>query len=172
MFNILLCDAELRLYELESLRVGLNLAKFGTRKTLESHSKSIMQMDRSHQSTLLPLCYMILYIRYMLSPECLSAYCLLLWSTAGHAASGTGLQCLINFYGSIDSIHMSNSHGFHAILVEFIITIFDFVAAISSYKQVEGLQDINQSVEILVRLLSAVPGWSEKMFRYFIVLNL
>ncbi|XP_070675344.1 uncharacterized protein [Malus domestica] len=79
MFNILLCDAELRLYELESLRVGLNLAKFGTRKTLESHSKSIMQMDRSHQSTLLPLCYMILYIRYMLSPECLSAYCLLLW---------------------------------------------------------------------------------------------
>ncbi|KAM1256407.1 hypothetical protein PS2_030316 [Malus domestica] len=125
MFNILLCDAELRLYELESLRVGLNLAKFGTRKTLESHSKSIMQMDRSHQSTLLPLCYMILYIRYMLSPECLSAYCLLLWSTAGHAASGT---------------------------------------AISSYKQVEGLQDINQSVEILVRLLSAVPGWSEKMF--------
>ncbi|TQD79662.1 hypothetical protein C1H46_034794 [Malus baccata] len=29
MFNILLCDAELRLYELESLRVGLKLAKFG-----------------------------------------------------------------------------------------------------------------------------------------------
>ncbi|XP_070678379.1 uncharacterized protein [Malus domestica] len=89
MFNILLCDAELRLYELESLRVGLNLAEFGTRKTL----------DRSHQSTLLPLCYMISYIRYMLSPECLSTYCLLPWSTAGHAASGTGLQCLINFYG-------------------------------------------------------------------------
>ncbi|XP_070675345.1 uncharacterized protein [Malus domestica] len=105
MFNILLCDAELRLYELESLRVGLNLAKFGTRKTLESHSKSIMQMDRSHQSTLLPLCYMILYIRYMLSPECLSAYCLLLWSTAGHAASGTGLQCLINFYGRYPHIN-------------------------------------------------------------------
>ncbi|CAN6678950.1 unnamed protein product [Malus baccata var. baccata] len=160
MFNILLCDAELRLYELESLRVGLNLAKFGT---------------------LLPLCYMISYIRYMLSPERLSTY----W----HAASGTGeklqlpwarsildlggLQCFINFYGSIDSIHMINSHGFHAILVEFIITIFDFVAAISSYKQqVEGLQDINQSVEILGRLLSVVPGWSEKMFRYFIVLNL
>ncbi|RXH99700.1 hypothetical protein DVH24_021502 [Malus domestica] len=124
MFNILLCDAELRLYELESLRVGLNLAEFGTRKTL----------DRSHQSTLLPLCYMISYIRYMLSPECLSTYCLLPWSTAGHAASGT---------------------------------------AISSYKkEVEALQDINQSVEILVRLLSAVSGWSEKMFRYFIVLNL
>ncbi|CAN6544116.1 unnamed protein product [Malus baccata var. baccata] len=163
MFNILLCDAELRLYELKSLRVGLNLAEFG--KTL----------DRSHQSPLLPLCYMISYIRYMLSPDRLSTYCLLPWSTAGHAASGTseklqlpwarsildlgGLQCLINFYGgSFDSIHMINSHGFHAILVEFIITIFDF--------------DINQSVEILVRLLSAVFGWSEKMFRYFIVLNL
>ncbi|RXH78803.1 hypothetical protein DVH24_002321 [Malus domestica] len=114
---------------------------------------------------------MISYIRYMLSPERLSTYCLLLWSTAGHAASGTGLQCFINFYGSIDSIHMINSHGFHAILVEFIIILFDFVAAISSYKQVEGLQDINQSIEILGRLLSAVPGWSEKMFRYFIVLN-
>ncbi|KAM1394759.1 hypothetical protein FF1_030600 [Malus domestica] len=101
MFNILLCDAELRLYELESLRVGLNLAKFGTRKTLESHSKSIMQMDRSHQSTLLPLCYMILYIRYMLSPECLSAYCLLLWSTAGHAASGTGEKLQLPWARSI-----------------------------------------------------------------------
>ncbi|XP_021810024.1 protein MOR1 [Prunus avium] len=35
--------------------------------------------------------------------------------------------------------------------------------AISSFKQqVEGLQDIDQSVELLVRLLCAVPGWSEK----------
>ncbi|XP_050154347.1 uncharacterized protein LOC126628624 isoform X1 [Malus sylvestris] len=124
MFNILLCDDELRLYELESLRVGLNLAKFGTRKTLESHSKSIIQMDRSHQSTLLPLCYMISYIRYMLSPERLSAHCLLLWRKKesslqfyellsiclfnginGHAASGTGLQCLINFYGRYPHIN-------------------------------------------------------------------
>ncbi|XP_061996116.1 protein MOR1 [Rosa rugosa] len=35
--------------------------------------------------------------------------------------------------------------------------------AISSFKQeVEALQDINQSVELLIRLLCAVPGWSEK----------
>ncbi|KAJ4847033.1 Protein MICROTUBULE ORGANIZATION 1 [Turnera subulata] len=35
--------------------------------------------------------------------------------------------------------------------------------AISSLKQqVEGLQNLDQSVEILIRLLCAVPGWSEK----------
>ncbi|XP_050154632.1 protein MOR1-like isoform X4 [Malus sylvestris] len=35
--------------------------------------------------------------------------------------------------------------------------------AISSFKQqVEGLQDIDHSIEMLVRLLCAVPGWSEK----------
>ncbi|KAF8413913.1 hypothetical protein HHK36_001909 [Tetracentron sinense] len=37
------------------------------------------------------------------------------------------------------------------------------VAAIISLKlQVEGLQDLNQSAEILIRLLCAVPGWGEK----------
>ncbi|KAM1029489.1 hypothetical protein FF1_041920 [Malus domestica] len=47
------------------------------------------------------------------------------------------------------------------ILVECII--FDSVAAISSFKQqVKGLQDIHHSIEMLVRLLCAVPGWSEK----------
>ncbi|XP_061370641.1 protein MOR1-like isoform X2 [Gastrolobium bilobum] len=35
--------------------------------------------------------------------------------------------------------------------------------AISSLKQqVEGLQDIDQSVEILIRLLCTLPGWGEK----------
>ncbi|KAJ8758746.1 hypothetical protein K2173_000467 [Erythroxylum novogranatense] len=35
--------------------------------------------------------------------------------------------------------------------------------AISSLKtQVEGLQDLDKSVEILIRLLCALPGWSEK----------
>ncbi|XP_027367381.1 protein MOR1 [Abrus precatorius] len=35
--------------------------------------------------------------------------------------------------------------------------------AISSLKQqVEGLQDLDQSVEILIRLLCALPGWGEK----------
>ncbi|KAH7538364.1 hypothetical protein FEM48_Zijuj03G0191700 [Ziziphus jujuba var. spinosa] len=35
--------------------------------------------------------------------------------------------------------------------------------AISSFKQqVEGLQGLDQSVELLIRLLCAVPGWSEK----------
>ncbi|GAV88428.1 HEAT domain-containing protein/CLASP_N domain-containing protein [Cephalotus follicularis] len=35
--------------------------------------------------------------------------------------------------------------------------------AISSLKQqVEGVQDLDKSVEILIRLLCAVPGWSEK----------
>ncbi|RXH95081.1 hypothetical protein DVH24_024765 [Malus domestica] len=47
------------------------------------------------------------------------------------------------------------------ILVECII--FDSVAAISSFKQqVEGLQDIDHSIEMLVGLLCAVPVWSEK----------
>ncbi|XP_070675346.1 uncharacterized protein [Malus domestica] len=105
-----------------------------------------MQMDRSHQSTLLPLCYMILYIRYMLSPECLSAYCLLLWRKK---------ESSLQFYKLL-SICLFNGINGHAASG----------TAISSYKQVEGLQDINQSVEILVRLLSAVPGWSEKMFRF------
>uniref|UniRef100_A0A6M2EWV0 Protein MOR1 n=1 Tax=Populus davidiana TaxID=266767 RepID=A0A6M2EWV0_9ROSI len=35
--------------------------------------------------------------------------------------------------------------------------------AISSFKlQVEGLQNLDQSVEILIRLLCAIPGWNEK----------
>ena len=63
---------------------------------------------------------------------------------------------------SIDSVHMINSHVFHDILVEFILTIFIFVAAISSYKQVEGLHDINQLVGLLVPLLCDVPGVSKK----------
>ncbi|RXH97397.1 hypothetical protein DVH24_007743 [Malus domestica] len=37
--------------------------------------------------------------------------------------------------------------------------------AISSYKQVEGLQDINQLVGLLVPLLCGVPGVSEKNFQ-------
>lgn len=37
------------------------------------------------------------------------------------------------------------------------------VAAIGLVKQqVESIQDLNQSVEILIRLLCAVPGWNEK----------
>lgn len=36
-------------------------------------------------------------------------------------------------------------------------------AAISSLKeQVEGIQGLDPSVEILIRLLCAIPGWSEK----------
>lgn len=36
-------------------------------------------------------------------------------------------------------------------------------AAITSLKeQVVALQELDQSVEILIRLLCAVPGWSEK----------
>ncbi|KAJ6423152.1 hypothetical protein OIU84_024144 [Salix udensis] len=35
--------------------------------------------------------------------------------------------------------------------------------AISSFKQqVEGLQNLDQSVEIMIRLLCAIPGWNEK----------
>ena len=38
-----------------------------------------------------------------------------------------------------------------------------YFSAISSLKQqVEGLEDLNLSVEILVRLLCIIPGWSEK----------
>lgn len=41
--------------------------------------------------------------------------------------------------------------------------ICHFVAAISSVKQqVEAVQDLDRSVEILIRLLSVLPGWSEK----------
>lgn len=37
------------------------------------------------------------------------------------------------------------------------------VAAISSLKQqVEAVQNLDQSVEILVRLVCMLPGWSEK----------
>lgn len=37
------------------------------------------------------------------------------------------------------------------------------IAAISLLKQqVEGIQDLDKSVEILIRLLCAVPGWNEK----------
>lgn len=37
------------------------------------------------------------------------------------------------------------------------------ITAITSLKaQVEGLQDPDQSVEILVRLVCAVPGWNDK----------
>ncbi|KAI7999621.1 Protein MOR1 [Camellia lanceoleosa] len=35
-------------------------------------------------------------------------------------------------------------------------------AIVSLKEQVEGIQEINQSVEILIRLLCVVPGWSEK----------
>lgn len=46
-----------------------------------------------------------------------------------------------------------------------------FVAAITSLKQqVEGLQNLDQSVEILIRLLCAIPGWSEKNVQVFVVL--
>ena len=46
--------------------------------------------------------------------------------------------------------------------------MYDFAAAISSLKQqVEALQDINQSVELLIRLLCAIPGWSEKNVQVF-----
>ncbi|TQE03906.1 hypothetical protein C1H46_010433 [Malus baccata] len=42
-------------------------------------------------------------------------------------------------------------------------TVKTLHVAISSFKQqVEGLQDIDQSIEMLVRLLCAVPGLSEK----------
>lgn len=38
-----------------------------------------------------------------------------------------------------------------------------FRVAITSFKeQVEALQELDPSVEILIRLLCAVPGWSEK----------
>jgi len=41
--------------------------------------------------------------------------------------------------------------------------LWPMIAAISSLKeQVEGIQELDQSVEILIRLLCAVPGWSEK----------
>ena len=44
----------------------------------------------------------------------------------------------------------------------------EIVAAISSMKeQVEGLQNRNQSVEILIRLLCAIPGWNEKNVQVF-----
>ncbi|KAA8519827.1 hypothetical protein F0562_014083 [Nyssa sinensis] len=35
-------------------------------------------------------------------------------------------------------------------------------AIVSFKEQVEGIQDLDQSVEILIRLLCAVPGWNEK----------
>lgn len=42
-------------------------------------------------------------------------------------------------------------------------------AAISSFKeQVEALKELDPSVEILVRLLCAVPGWSEKNVQVFL----
>jgi cytoskeleton-associated protein 5 len=34
-------------------------------------------------------------------------------------------------------------------------------------QQVEGLQELDQSVEILIRLLCALPGWSEKNVQVF-----
>jgi hypothetical protein len=44
----------------------------------------------------------------------------------------------------------------------------EIVAAMSSLKeQVEGLQNCNQSVEILIRLLCAIPGWNEKNVQVF-----
>lgn len=43
-----------------------------------------------------------------------------------------------------------------------------FLAAISSFKQkVEALSDLHQWVELLIRLLCAVPGWSEKNVQVF-----
>lgn len=44
-------------------------------------------------------------------------------------------------------------------------------AAITSFKeQVEATQELDQSVEILIRLLCAVPGWSEKNVQVFTLL--
>ncbi|KAJ0083103.1 hypothetical protein Patl1_11638 [Pistacia atlantica] len=55
------------------------------------------------------------------------------------------LCCLLNFYYHI--------YGFYLACV----------AAITSLKQqVEALENLDQSVEILVRLLCTLPGWSEK----------
>lgn len=43
-----------------------------------------------------------------------------------------------------------------------------FIAAITSFKQqVEGLSDLDKWVELLIRLLCAVPGWTEKNVQVF-----
>lgn len=43
-----------------------------------------------------------------------------------------------------------------------------FVAAIVSFKeQAEALTNLDPSVEILIRLLCAVPGWNEKNVQVF-----
>lgn len=43
-----------------------------------------------------------------------------------------------------------------------IYLIFQWTAIGSFKEQVESLQSLDTSVEILVRLLCAVPGWGEK----------
>lgn len=52
------------------------------------------------------------------------------------------------------------------------LPFFLSIAAIGSLKQqVEGVQDLNQSVEILIRLLCTVPGWNEKNVQVFEVFS-
>lgn len=58
------------------------------------------------------------------------------------------------------------------LFIKFYCWIYGFylacVAAITSLKQqVEALENLDQSVEILVRLLCALPGWSEKNVQVF-----
>lgn len=46
-----------------------------------------------------------------------------------------------------------------------------FFAALNSFKQeVEALQQLDKSVEILIRLLCVVPGWSDKHIKVLEVL--
>lgn len=39
-------------------------------------------------------------------------------------------------------------------------------------QKVEGIQDLDQSVEILIRLLCAIPGWNEKNVQVCNILSL
>lgn len=72
-----------------------------------------------------------------------------------------GHNLLVDAFGLV-AIRWPSSCCILNIVIEFLITKF-FVAAISSFKQqVESLQNLDQSVELLIRLLCAVPGWSEK----------
>lgn len=74
--------------------------------------------------------------------------------------------------------HLKNVYTFHFIPFHFYSFLFCLkadnisllsCAAINSFKeQVEALQALDPSVEILVRLLCAVPGWSEKNVQVFL----
>ncbi|RXH77013.1 hypothetical protein DVH24_019901 [Malus domestica] len=82
------------------------------------------------------------------------------WSSSGARSIWIlGLRCSIDFYGTLDINLVLFSWWFDVFCAMFF--------AISSYKQqVEGLQDINQLVELLVPLLCDVSGVSEKkLFR-------